>query len=94
MTKEQLNHLVTQGDLQLFYEKLTSEISTLICRNNRKEFYSPREFSEISGMKYSTVIHYLNTGKLQARQAGERGSWLIYRAEVDKLVKEAKENTI
>lgn len=94
MTKEELNNLVTVGDLQRFYERLTGELSNLISINNRKEFYTPREFSEISGMKYSTVIHYLNTGKLQARQSGERGSWLIYRAEVDKLIQEAKSNVL
>ena len=94
MTREELNQLVTVDDLNKFYEKIITELKSLISTNNMKEFYTPREFGEVTGMKYSTVINYCNTGKIKARQDGNGGTWQILRSEIDRFITEAEENTL
>jgi len=92
MTKDDLNDLVTTGDLESFCQRIVAKVEEIVDMGNRKEFYTPRQFSDITGIKYSTVILYCNSGKLQATQVKNKGSWIIYRSEVDSLISKAKEN--
>ncbi|PTB98018.1 hypothetical protein C9994_00225 [Marivirga lumbricoides] len=93
MTTDELNQLVTRRDLEQFYNKLINDIGHTIASNlNTKEFYSPKEFSESTGMKYSTVVHYCNTGKLKARQDRSGGTWSIHVSELERFAYEANEN--
>jgi len=94
MTKEELNQLATVNDLDGFYHKIVEEIKRTVTENNMKELYTPREFEAVTGMKYTTVINYCNTGKIKARQDGYRGTWLITRSEIDRFIIEAEENTL
>ncbi|GAA5036556.1 hypothetical protein GCM10023207_31920 [Marivirga lumbricoides] len=94
MTTDDLNQLVTRRDLEQFYSKLINDIAQTISNSlNTKEFYSPKEFSESTGMKYSTVVHYCNTGKLKARQDSPGGTWSIHVSELERFAYEASENT-
>jgi hypothetical protein len=61
-------------------------------RNKQKEFYSPKEFVHLTGMKYSTVIYRCKMGKLKARQDDPNCSWQISSSEIDRFKKEAEEN--
>jgi len=92
MTKDQLTQLVTIGDLQQFEENLLTSIEHLIAEKNKKEFYSPTEFQQITGMKYSTIIYYLNKGEIKGRQKANRGTWSIHHSEVQRFRKEAHDN--
>ena len=92
MTNENLNELVTLGDLYSFQNKILSSIKTLITKQNQKEFYTPKEFSKVTGMKYSTIIYYLNRGEIKARQKGTKSAWLIHHSEIERFIKEADSN--
>lgn len=95
MTQEQLSQLVTRYDLEQLREKLITDIHKVVSNAlNTKEFYTPREFSETTGMKYSTVIHYCNTGKLKARQERNGGTWSIHVSELERFAYEAENNII
>jgi hypothetical protein len=90
MTKEDLNKLVTIEDLENFGIKLISEIKKISGNKNaEKEFYSPKEFSHITGMKYSTVVYRCKVGKLKARQDDPNCSWSIHKSEVERFIQEA-----
>ena len=92
MTKEELNQLITVGDLERFRKNLIADFDGLLKFKNRKEFYSPKEFGHKTGMKYSTIIYRCKVGKLKARQDGPNCSWLIDSSEMDRLHQEASEN--
>lgn len=93
MTTEDLNQIVTRRDLERLYERLINEIGKVISNNlNTKEFFSPKEFSETTGLKYSTVVHYCNTGRLKARQDRPGGTWSIHVSELERFAYEANEN--
>ena len=93
MTTEDLNQIATRRDLEALYNRLISNLGKVISNTlNTKEFYSPKEFSETTGMKYSTVINYCNTGKLKARQDRVGGSWSIHVSELERFAYEAGEN--
>jgi hypothetical protein len=92
MTKEELNQLITVGDLQNFRKNLVADLEILLKLKNRKEFYSPKEFSYKTGMKYSTVIYRCKMGKLKARQDDPNCSWSIYSSEIERFIQEANEN--
>ena len=93
MTTEDLNQIVTRRDLEALYNRLITDISRVVSNSlNTKEFYSPKEFSETTGMKYSTVINYCNTGKLKARQDRPGGTWSIHVSGVERFAYEADEN--
>ncbi|MBL4625185.1 MAG: helix-turn-helix domain-containing protein [Flavobacteriales bacterium] len=83
---------VTQEDLNVFYQKITTEFDRLMSEKHYREFYTPREFSNITGIKYPTVIHYCNNGKIKARQHDIGGSWIIPRSEIDRFKDEADDN--
>ena len=84
MRKEDLENIVTVGDLEKFRAELLSDISKVLSTGN-KEFYTPREFSEITGLKYDLVLKRCREGSLPAHQPYKNASWLIPRAEIDKI---------
>ena len=93
MTREELNQLVTVGDLENLYSRIVNELKDIIAQSlNHKEFFTPREFSHTTGMKYSTIIHYCNTGQLKARQERSRGAWQIHASELERFQHEAEGN--
>jgi len=94
MTKEELNQLATVNDLHNFHQKIISEIKQVVTENNIKEFYTPKEFEVVTGMKYSTVIHYCNTGKIKAMKDDAGTSRLIARSEIERFITEAEENLL
>jgi len=91
MRKDDLNNLVTISDLNQFSEKILIEIHRLTDRD-KPEFYTPNQFSKITGMPYTTIIHYCKNRMLKARQEFKGGSWQIYASEIDRLKKEANIN--
>ena len=94
MTREELNQLVTVGDLENLYSRIVNGLKDIIAHSlNQKEFFTPREFSQATGMKYSTIIHYCNTGQLKARQEKSRGAWQIHASELERFQYEAEGNT-
>jgi hypothetical protein len=96
MTKEELDHIVTVKDLEIFYQKIVNEVKGLLFdkKNPQKEFYTPKEFSHICGMKYSTVVYRCKVGKLKARQDNPNSSWSIFASEVERFKTEACENML
>ena len=95
MTREELNQLATVADIENLYSRIVNDLRDIISKSlNNKEFYTPREFSESTGMKYSTIIHYCNTGQLKARQERSRGAWQIHASELERFSYEAKNNTL
>jgi len=92
MTGEDLKQLVTINDLKLFEKNIIGHLKNIVSQASKKELYAPKEFAELTGMKYTTVIHYCKSGKLMAHQDGKGGSWVIYRSEVDRIIEEAKNN--
>lgn len=70
MNKEDLNQIVTLKDLEVLHQRIVNDVKGLLNdkRNPKKEFYTPKEFSYVTGMKYSTVVYRCNTGTLKARQ--------------------------
>ena len=58
----------------------------------RQATYTIKQFSELTGLKYDTVLARCRRGKLKARQEGAGTSWTIDGSEVDRYLKEANEN--
>ncbi len=94
MTKDQMLQLATVADLLTFKSELVDKIREMFRDQSIKEFYTPKEFAAVSGLKYSTVVNYCAASKLAATQTAANGGWLIHRSEVDRLIGEAKENKI
>ena len=92
MTEAELKQLATRGDLQQLESSIIERIKNIITEANRKEFYTPKEFAEITAMGYSNVLKYCQSGKIKARQDGARGSWIIHRDEVERYIQQAKDN--
>lgn len=91
MTHDELKQLATREDLQNLYERIKADILDLM-NQDKKDFYSPKEFHSKTGMPYRTIIRHCNTGKLKAVQKIDGGSWLIYHSEIDRLIQEANQN--
>ena len=95
MTREDLSQLATVRDLESLYSRIVNDLREIISKSlNNKEFFTPREFSQTTGMKYSTIIHYCNTGQLKARQERSRGAWQIHSSEIKRFLHEAEDNTL
>lgn len=88
MTKDDLNNLVTIADLKNHTDKIIDELRKLLAKETR-EFYSPTEFSKITGMPYTTVVHYCKSNLLKAQQAYKGGAWHISTSEIERLKDEA-----
>ncbi len=92
MNKEEL---VTVKDLETLRQSIFSDVKGLLDKKKDvKEFYTPKEFSKVTGMKYTTIIYRCKVGKLKATQDGPKCSWLIDGAEVDRLKEEATLNAV
>ena len=91
MQREDLNNLVTISDLNNFSERIINEIHRL-AEKDKPEFYTPSQFSKITGMPYTTIIHYCKNRMLKARQEFKGGSWQIYASEINRLKEEANIN--
>lgn len=85
MRKEDLNNIVTIEDLIKFKNELLSDFRLMLSRDSYKEFYTPKEFSDVTGLKYDTVLKRCREGTLPAHQPYKNGSWLIPREEIDKI---------
>ncbi len=95
MTKDELSQIVTVRDLETFSERIVSNVKQLLDKKKSpKEFYTPKEFSAATGIKYSTVIYQCKVGKLAATQESPNCSWLIDASEVERLKEEAKLNAL
>ena len=93
MTKIDFSQFATKADLLNLRELLRKDIlSSLKYVVNPKEFYTPKEFSIATGMRYSTVINYCNTGKLRARQEKTGGTWSIMASEIERFLRESESN--
>jgi hypothetical protein len=90
MNLDDLNQLVTKKDLKDFKVELSEYLLSLI--NPRKEFYTPKEFSFKTGLKYSTIIYKCVTGKIKATQDSPNCTWLIFASELDRFRNQAEEN--
>ncbi len=86
--------IVTVEDLMVFGEKMKNDINGIIQTkiNPLKDFYTPKEFSHRTGMKYSTVVYKCINGKLKAVQEAPNCSWFIHSSELERLAKEAEKN--
>ena len=95
MTKEELSQLATIKDLETFHQKIVNDVKGMLDKKKSgKEFYSPKEFGIITGIKYSTVVYRCKLGKLKARQDGPNCSWQIFASELDRFREEAYKNIL
>ncbi len=63
-----------------------------VAASKIKEFYTPKEFSHLTGIKYSTVVYRCKMGKLKARQDTPCSTWQIHVDELERYRNEANEN--
>jgi hypothetical protein len=96
MNIEDLNQLATVKDLEAFQERIINGVKGLLYDKQTlgKEFYTPKEFSHITGLKYSTVIYRCKVGRLKARQDDPNCSWQINASELERFKNEAETNTL
>lgn len=91
MTKDDLNQLVTINDLEIFRYKLMKDLKAALQTANptEKKFYTPKEFSKITGIAYSSIVYRCSTGKLKARQDEPKCSWQICASEIERYKAES-----
>ena len=89
LTVNQFEFLISRTVKNNFQEEAKAKLGNL-----QKEFYSPKEFSSITGIPYSTIVHRCNTGKLKAHQDDPGCSWQILVSELERYKSEANNNTI
>lgn len=89
LTIKEFEALIGKTVQTIFQEHLNK-----LGSNQKKEFYSPKEFSHATGIPYSTVIYRCKMGKLKARQDDANCSWQIFASEVDRYKEEASDNII
>jgi hypothetical protein len=96
MNGEEMNRVTTVKDLRCLEHKIINGVKGLLHDKQKlgKEFYTPKEFSHITGLKYSTVIYQCKTGKLKARQENPSCSWQIDASELERFRSEAQTNTL
>ncbi len=83
---------LTVAELEKLISAAMKNISSSGNSQIQKEFLSPKEFSFITGLKYSTVVYRCATGKLKARQESPKSSWQIYASEIDRYKNESNQN--
>lgn len=91
MQKDELNNLATIADLNRVSEKIIGELHRMLEKDKPK-FYTPSQFCKITGMPYTTVIHYCKKRLLQARQDNKGSAWLIKASEVERFSNETLNN--
>lgn len=93
MRADELATLVTKKDLLELQYSLEESLRKILKENQRKEkFLTPRKFSELTGMAYSTVVQHCNYGLLKARQDRPGSSWQIDSSELDRYSDESVQN--
>ena len=83
---------LTVGELEKLLSNAMKSNNSSSGNQLQKEFLSPKEFSFITGVKYSTVVYRCTTGKLKARQETPKSSWQIFATEVERYREEANNN--
>lgn len=94
MTTNELNQIVTKQDLESFGNKLLSNLNGFIQSKFKQsqEFFSPKEFSHLTGMPYATVVYKCTSGKLKAFQEAPNCTWHIDVSEIERFRKSANAN--
>jgi|688.fasta_scaffold1313365_1 hypothetical protein len=83
---------LTVGELEKLLSNAIKNNNSSSGNQIQKEFLSPKEFSHITGVKYSTVVYRCSIGKLKARQETPKSSWQIFATEVERYKEEANQN--
>lgn len=83
---------LTVGELEKLLSNAMKNNNASSSSQLQKQFYSPKEFSHITGIKYSTVVYRCAIGKLKARQETPKSSWQIFATEVERYKEEANTN--
>lgn len=91
MTPDDLQQLVTKADLEKLKSDIFDELEMFLNQKDSKEFYTPKQFSEITGLKYDVVLKRCREGTLPAHQPYKNGSWLIPGEVLIKMKKSAFE---
>lgn len=96
MNIEDFNQIATVKDLEVYHQKTIDAVKGLLYDKQTmgKEFYTPKEFSHITGLKYSTVVYRCKVGRLKARQDDPNCSWQIDVSELERFKNEADTNTL
>lgn len=91
MNRDDLNQLVTIKDLEIFRHQLIVDLRAIFKNENQneKKFFTPKEFSKITGIAYSSVVYRCSTGKLKARQDEPKCSWQICVSEIERYKSES-----
>ena len=91
MNLRDLSQIATVRDLENLQEKIINEVRDLLYKKQKleREFFTPKEFSHITGLKYSTVVYHCKVGRLKARQDKHGCSWQIDTSELHRFKNEA-----
>lgn len=93
MNTEDLKQISTKKDLYDFEGRILKFLNDILRKfKPQKEFLSPKEFSAITGMKYSTVVYKCVNGRIKANQESPNSTWRILTSEVERLKEEAENN--
>ena len=79
-----------QAHINARFDELKEVI--IVRLERRQATYTIKQYCELTGLNYNTVLARCRRGKLKARQEGKGTSWTIDGSEVDRYLKEAKEN--
>jgi len=67
------------------------DIRHIVSTKSTREFYTPREFTDITGLKYDLALKRCREGIIPAHQPYKNGSWLIPGEELAKIKASAYE---
>jgi|GEM_PF-2788553 len=71
-------------------QSLTSEVQAMKKLLNRKDAYTPKEVSDLTGLSKSTVHNYINEGVLESTQVKKRGRVTIPAEAVERYLKKKR----
>lgn len=98
---------MTRSDIRII-DLTVSELETLInnsvknsmqnfSNSNQSQssikFYTPKEFSHLSSIPYSTVVYKCKVGRLKARQDEPNCPWQIQVSELERMKNESEVDT-
>ena len=88
---------LSRYDLQAMEARLTKRLDSLegqvLGKLERKQAtYTVQQFAQATGLTYDCILQKCRRGKLDARQDGPGARWTINGSELDRYLKEAKEN--
>ena len=61
--------------------------------NSTKKFFSIKEFSRLTGIPFSTIVHLSAAGKIKGRISAHNRPWEIYASELDRYKSEAENSS-